>query len=123
MPYSFTCATITTETSCSYPSTFEVRLCDFVNLICCLAALITSGGGFSLISSMPGWQKDYVNNYLKIAMNLPTGQFNASNRAFPDVSANGHNYGVILTQDFYTFDGYVDFILPADLEQILISMQ
>jgi subtilase family serine protease len=54
--------------------------------------LITTGGGFSENSTMPLWQKDVVNAYLKSGVTLPTGQFNPAMRAFPDVSANGHNY-------------------------------
>jgi tripeptidyl-peptidase-1 len=67
--------------------------------------LITSGGGFSEVSPLPSWQKDYVNAYLKIATNLPTGQFDPTKRAFPDVSANGHNYGCILSGSLTPVDG------------------
>mmetsp|Transcript_77707 Transcript_77707/g.137680 ORF Transcript_77707/g.137680 Transcript_77707/m.137680 type:complete len:613 (-) Transcript_77707:57-1895(-) len=54
----------------------------------------TSGGGFSTYTSMPSYQKKAVNAYLtKYADKLPpTSYFNASNRAFPDISANGHNF-------------------------------
>jgi tripeptidyl-peptidase-1 len=70
-----TCATTTTEGVCTYPT-----------------ALITTGGGFSNVSPLPAWQKDVVTSYLNSGVQLPTGNFNASNRGFPDVAANGHNY-------------------------------
>jgi tripeptidyl-peptidase-1 len=82
------CATTITEGVCTFPT-----------------ALITSGGGFSEVSPLPSWQKDYVNAYLKIATNLPTGQFDPTKRAFPDVSANGHNYGCILSGSLTPVDG------------------
>lgn len=57
-------------------------------------ALITSGGGFQSYFAMPAWQQTAVKAYLHAAgSTLPPRQyFNASNRAFPDVSALGHNY-------------------------------
>ncbi len=71
-------------------------------------ARITSGGGFSNVSDLPGWQKDYVNEYLKIATNLPYGQFKPTKRGFPDVAANAHNYLInIAGQGFMSVDGYV----------------
>jgi len=54
----------------------------------------TSGGGFSTYAPMPAYQKKVVNEYLtKNAGELPpASMFNRSKRAFPDVSANGHNF-------------------------------
>ena len=56
-------------------------------------AKITSGGGFSRYSPRPQWQNLAVESYLdKAAKELPPkSSFNSSNRAFPDVSAIGHN--------------------------------
>jgi subtilase family serine protease len=84
-----TCATTTTEGVCTYPT-----------------ALITTGGGFSDVSPTPAWQRDVVKAYLNSGVQLPTGNFNASNRGFPDVAANGHNYLIqMLGQGFVQVDG------------------
>ncbi len=85
------CATKMSEAVCSYPT-----------------SMITSGGGFSDILPMPLYQKAAVTNYLNSGdVDLPsTYYFNASNRAFPDVAANGHNYIVELAGGLYPIDGY-----------------
>ena len=76
--------------------------------------MITTGGGFSDVSPLPAWQKDVVNAYLKSGVQLPTGNFNASNRGFPDVSANGHNYLIqMLGNGFVQVDGCVINLLAA----------
>lgn len=89
----------------------------FINTINYLFA----GGGFSSYSSVPSWQADIVNNYLQSGVSLPNKKyFNASNRAYPDVSALGHNYiiqwgGTPIQVDgyfFYLFI-YILFILAA----------
>jgi len=69
-----------TEAVCSYPD-----------------ALITTGGGFSDYSPMPSWQQNAVGAYLHSsnAVFPPSQYFNASNRAFPDISALGHNYYIV----------------------------
>jgi tripeptidyl-peptidase-1 len=73
----FPCSAITQEVSCSYPG-----------------ALITSGGGFSNYVQRPAWQNTAVQAYLNnpAAKLPPSNYFSAANRAFPDVSANGHAY-------------------------------
>jgi len=73
----FACSAITSEVACSYPG-----------------ALITSGGGFSNYVVRPSWQSQAVTAHLKNpdAKLPPTQYFNSANRAFPDVSANGHAY-------------------------------
>jgi subtilase family serine protease len=73
----FPCSAITSEVVCSYPG-----------------ALITSGGGFSNYITRPTWQETAVNAHLNNpAAKLPPNQyFQKANRAFPDVSANGHAY-------------------------------
>lgn len=56
--------------------------------------VITSGGGFSLFSPMPAWQRSAVNRYLTAhsAALPPSSVFNSGNRAYPDVSASGAFY-------------------------------
>lgn len=73
----FPCSSITAEVACSYPG-----------------ALITSGGGFSNYVTRPAWQNAAVNAYLNnpSAGLPPQSYFSRANRAFPDVSANGHAY-------------------------------
>jgi tripeptidyl-peptidase-1 len=57
----------------------------------------TSGGGFSNVGSMPDFQKAAVSAYLASAPNLPPATyFNQTGRAFPDVSALGHNCIIIM---------------------------
>lgn len=47
-----------------------------------------SGGGFSWVFPMPSYQQSTVENYLKTTSDLPpTTSYNATNRAYPDVSA------------------------------------
>jgi subtilase family serine protease len=55
-----------------------------------------SGGGFSNIAPMPAYQTAAVTAYLKSGVAFPTaGYFNTSGRAFPDVSAIGHNLLIV----------------------------
>lgn len=79
---SFTCSAIKSEVACSYPG-----------------ALITTGGGFSNYVPRPAWQNAAVEAHLKNPnANLPPAQyFSANNRAFPDISANGHAYLIGIT--------------------------
>ena len=61
----------------------------------------TTGGGFSLVFPMPSYQTSVVNNYLaKCNTNtckLPaSSQFNANNRAYPDVAAFGGYFGIVV---------------------------
>ncbi|KAF2465040.1 subtilisin-like protein [Lindgomyces ingoldianus] len=71
-------------------------------------SVVKSGGGFSEVFSVPDWQKDVVSNFLKNA-DLPFGKekFNNSGkvRAFPDISANGHNYAVYTGGEVGAVDG------------------
>jgi len=85
-----TCARgdIMKEQACTYP-----------------AALITSGGGFSQYTPQPSWQSSQVQEYLKKAVLPPSSMFNSKNRAFPDVSALGHNYLVYLQGQIVPVDG------------------
>jgi tripeptidyl-peptidase-1 len=84
------CAAKLSEAVCSYPT-----------------AMITSGGGFSDILPMPLYQQAAVSSYLDSGVvDLPSSYyFNASNRAFPDVAANGHNFVVEIGGGLYPLDG------------------
>jgi len=71
-----TCAQNGTEVVCTIPE-----------------SLITSGGGFSTYQPLPDWQAKQVQAYLNSSVELPPRKyFNETNRAFPDVSALGHNF-------------------------------
>lgn len=67
----------------------------------------TTGGGFSSFEPQPSWQTDAVNDYLTNYSYLlpPSSYFNASNRAYPDVSATGHNLLLILRGEIDIGDG------------------
>jgi len=71
-----------------------------------LLAFFSSGGGFSTLTPRPSWQETVVSAYLKSkAMLPPAGDFNASNRGFPDVAALGHNYYIELGGQVNAVDG------------------
>ncbi|KAJ3010203.1 hypothetical protein NUW54_g2556 [Trametes sanguinea] len=65
-----------------------------------------SGGGFSNVFPRASFQQNAVSNYLK---KYPPGYapniYNASGRAFPDVSANGLNYSVAINGEFRLVSG------------------
>ncbi|GAM20880.1 hypothetical protein SAMD00019534_040550 [Acytostelium subglobosum LB1] len=83
------CANSTSEIVCSHPE-----------------ALITSGGGFSTYAPMPSYQSAQVAAYLSSGVVLPDStKFNASNRAFPDVAALGHNYVIYKHGSSLVVDG------------------
>jgi len=55
-------------------------------------AIFTTGGGFSQVDAMPAFQQTAVNAYLKSGIALPPStKFNATGRAYPDISAMGQN--------------------------------
>jgi tripeptidyl-peptidase-1 len=62
--------------------------------------VITSGGGFSDVSSreyLAPWQVDAVNTYLSEGNNVPPSwYFNSSGRAYPDIATYGSNYFIYL---------------------------
>lgn len=62
-----------------------------------MGGAITTGGGFSNEYSMPNYQKRAVNQYLQ-QPRIPTtpGFFNASGRAYPDISALGAAFNVFV---------------------------
>ncbi|KDQ49683.1 hypothetical protein JAAARDRAFT_200608 [Jaapia argillacea MUCL 33604] len=57
------------------------------------AATTYSSGGFSNIFTMPSYQSAAVAQYLDTIGSLNAGKYNATSRAFPDVSAQGTNVG------------------------------
>lgn len=86
----YPCAAITEEVACSYP-----------------AAIITSGGGFSNYVQRPSWQNEAVHAHLinPSAKLPPADYFSRGNRAFPDVSANGHAYIIAIGKQLIMVDG------------------
>ena len=64
-----------------------------------IGGVITSGGGFSNVSPRQPWQEEAVQTYLDIKGNPlpPSGYFNASGRAYPDVATYASNYFVYLS--------------------------
>jgi tripeptidyl-peptidase-1 len=54
----------------------------------------TSGGGFSTYATMPKYQQEAVNAYLKEEAGSlpPSSYFNSTHRAYPDVAAMGNNF-------------------------------
>ncbi|KZT38182.1 family S53 protease-like protein [Sistotremastrum suecicum HHB10207 ss-3] len=64
-----------------------------------------SSGGFSNYFDQPSYQSDAVNTYLDTAGLLEIGRFNASGRAFPDVSAQGVNFVIVNGGDVGTVSG------------------
>jgi tripeptidyl-peptidase-1 len=56
-----------------------------------------SGGGFSNYESSPSYQKAAVENYLKIATDLPPQNlWNKTGRAYPDIAALSANFVVVV---------------------------
>ena len=66
-----------------------------------------SGGGFSNIFPQPSFQARRVNRYLKhsVPASYDASTFNASGRAYPDVSANGFPTVVAIDGQFTTSGG------------------
>uniref|UniRef100_M4BFP3 subtilisin n=1 Tax=Hyaloperonospora arabidopsidis (strain Emoy2) TaxID=559515 RepID=M4BFP3_HYAAE len=68
--------------------------------------IITSGGGFSNIYPMPDYQRTAVERYLT-TRDIPAapGFFNASGRAYPDVSALGKRFQVYMNGHLASVSG------------------
>ncbi|RPD60128.1 subtilisin-like protein [Lentinus tigrinus ALCF2SS1-7] len=66
-----------------------------------------SGGGFSNLFAQPSFQARRVNRYLKTSLpaSYDASTFNASGRAYPDVSANGFPTVVAVDGNFTTSGG------------------
>ncbi|KAI0392938.1 peptidase S8/S53 domain-containing protein [Xylariaceae sp. FL0594] len=59
------------------------------------AAVSFSSGGFSTLHARPSWQSSVVPAYLTRIGKTYGAYFNASNRGFPDVAAQGSSFAVI----------------------------
>jgi tripeptidyl-peptidase-1 len=71
---------------------------------------VISGGGFSDVFTIPDYQKDVVSSYLSNNATSPPYSGSVYNnsgnaRAYPDISANGHNYAVIVGGTQQSVDG------------------
>ncbi|KAF9480336.1 subtilisin-like protein [Pholiota conissans] len=64
-----------------------------------------SSGGFSNIFPRPSYQDDAVTQYLNILGDINTGLFNASGRAYPDVSAQSVGLQVVVDNATESVDG------------------
>ncbi|KAI1348314.1 tripeptidyl-peptidase [Xylaria sp. FL0043] len=58
-------------------------------------AVSFSSGGFSTLHARPSWQDSVVSAYLKLIGSTYSAYFNASNRGFPDVAAQGASFAVV----------------------------
>lgn len=66
----------------------------------------TTGGSFTHWDSRPVWQEANVDAYLKSGVVLPENKFfNYSNRAYPDVTAVGHNCIIKAEGSWQNVDG------------------
>jgi subtilase family serine protease len=91
------------------PITFQKCASSGTEIVASTAtgALIVSGGGFSNVASTPAWQAAAVKTYLAAGGLLPPAKtdYNATGRAYPDVSALGHNYPILASQAWVAVDG------------------
>ena len=60
----------------------------------------SSGGGFSNVFAQPDYQASAVNGFLNGGVLPPSYTYNATGRAFPDVSANGWNISTYTDGEF-----------------------
>eukprot|EP00029_Vermamoeba_vermiformis_P013384 TRINITY_DN82_c0_g1_i1.p1 TRINITY_DN82_c0_g1~~TRINITY_DN82_c0_g1_i1.p1 ORF type:complete len:569 (-),score=177.51 TRINITY_DN82_c0_g1_i1:73-1779(-) len=81
-----------------------------------------SGGGFSNFFDRPAWQVDEVNQYISnMKGQLPSAKkWNATGRAYPDVSALSANYVVV--QDFIPMPGVAGTSCAAPVFSGVIAM-
>jgi len=71
-----------------------------------LGSQITTGGGFSTAFPQPSYQSVAVKGYLTTAPNLPPiSNFNATGRAYPDLSSLGNNFEIIVGGSYYGVSG------------------
>ena len=64
-----------------------------------------SGGGFSNYFARPSYQDDAVEGYLDVLGDRFAGLYNASGRAYPDISAQGRSYIVVWNGTYVALDG------------------
>ena len=70
-----------------------------------LGGVITSGGGFSVLSSMPSYQNRAVNGYFSKASPQPVAGYNSGGRGYPDVSLAGKYYETVTGGKVYPYSG------------------
>lgn len=71
-----------------------------------ILSYIYSAGGFSDIFPRPSYQDQAVKNYLAKGKNVPpTSMFNAEGRCYPDITALGNAYNVIIGGQNYQLSG------------------
>jgi len=68
---------------------------------------ITSGGGFSVFYELPDWQASMVTDYINNGPNVPpqANNYNASMRAYPDVSIAAFSYQILIAGQTYEGSG------------------
>ncbi|KIK63626.1 hypothetical protein GYMLUDRAFT_40692 [Collybiopsis luxurians FD-317 M1] len=81
-----------------FPPTFPT--CPYVTLVGSTQNVPEEGasltaGGFSNYFPQQSWQADAVNQYLSLLGNTNKGLYNASGRAYPDVSAQGQRVEIV----------------------------
>ena len=70
--------------------------------------MITSGGGFSDFNPRPNWQAAVVDAYLSSVLNTPhqpANGYNSKGRGYPDISAAGLHYHVVIGGISYHVSG------------------
>jgi tripeptidyl-peptidase-1 len=75
-----------------------------------------SGGGFSNVFKIPGYQKAAVGGWRKHGLpNYPSTTWNSTgcSRGYPDLSANGANYVTVSNGNFFLTDGTSASALPS----------
>lgn len=67
----------------------------------------TAGGGFDLyLNETPWWQSDVVRSYLESGVVLPSKSlYNSNGRAYPDLTAIGHNCPIYAQDEMQGVDG------------------
>jgi len=78
-------------------------------------AKITTGGGFSTFQPQPSYQTAAVRSYLSSNVTLPPSfSYNTSFRAYPDISFNGHNFLIVVSNNTVNPDQCPCTTLPVD---------
>lgn len=69
---------------------------------------MTSGGGFSLYSTLPSWQTTVVTNYFKAvaqSSQSPKSGYSSTGRGYPDLAAMGNRYATVANNSFLIQSG------------------
>ena len=91
-----------------FPPTFPT--CPYVTIVGATGSVpevgaSLSAGGFSNYFAQASWQASAVAGYLKILGSTYSGKYNASGRAYPDVSAQGKAVAIYVDGSPTTVDG------------------